>query len=363
MVISLKLAQWPSADQEAWAQACRPKQGLRRGGAAAPLAAVTRKDLERRYGYFLTYLNERRALDRSATAAAQITPEAVQDYLAYVERVWSSTTVAQTLFKLVRMGKLLAPDRDWAWLTEIACDRDLVAYPKPRFDRIVTSERLVEAGLGLIRAARQNPRLRRHWRAIMIRNGLMVALLAVAPIRLKNFVDLTLGTSFKRIGDRWWFVLGRRGTKSRAPDERPVPGYLNRAIATYLTYARPILLGQREFVIGEEDVNGAARDVLTGSLWVGETGVALGYSRVERAIMAATRKIIGRTISPHDFRRNGATTARFRAGNEPHLASGLLHHRDRNVTENYNLASSFEAAQRFAELVDELRREKAPAPA
>jgi hypothetical protein len=39
-------------------------------------------------------------------------------------------------------------------------------------------------------------------------------------------------------------------------------------------------------------------------------------------------------------------TARFHAGNEPHLASGLLQHRHNDVTENYNLASSFEAAQR-----------------
>ena len=220
--------------------------------------------------------------------------------------------------------------------------------PKPRFDRIVTSERLVEAGLGLIRSARENPRLRTYRRATLIRNGLMVALLALAPIRLKNFVGLTLGTSFKRIGDRWWIVLGRHETKSGAADERPVPSYLNQAIAIYLTLARPILLGRREFVIGEEDDTGSARDVLTGGLWIGEGGKPLGYSAVERAIMETTRQTIGRTLSPHDFRRSGATTARFRAGNEPHLASGLLHHRDRNVTENYNLASSFEAAQRFA---------------
>jgi hypothetical protein len=68
--------------------------------------------------------------------------------------------------------------------------------------------------------------------------------------------------------------------------------------------------------------------------------------------MSATCRAFGRAISPHDFRRNAATTARFRAGHEPHLASGLLHHHDRNVTENYNLASSFEAAQRFANIVE-----------
>ena len=182
----------------------------------------------------------------------------------------------------------------------------------------------------------------------MIRNGLMVALLALAPIRLKNFAGLTLGTSFKRIGDRWWIVLGRHETKSGAADERPVPRYLNQAIAIYLT-----LLG-RSFSAAESS-SSARRTTpdrrLTSSpaaLWIGEGGKPLGYSAVERAIMETTRQTIGRTLSPHDFRRTGATTARFHAGSEPDLASGLLHHRDRNVTENYNLASSFEAAQRFA---------------
>ena len=352
MVISLKLADWPLADQQALANACRPKQGLKRGGAAAPLAPITRKDLERRYGYFLTYLDERGELDRSAEAAAQITPEAVEGYLAHVEPLWSPVTIAQTLFKLTRMGTLLAPDRDWSWLREIACDRDLVAHPKPRVDRIVTSERLVEAGLGLMRSARENPRLRTYRRATLIRNGLMMALLALAPIRLKNFVGLTLGTSFRRIGDRWWIVHDRRETKSGAADERPVPRYLNQAIAIYLTLARPILLGRREFIIGEEDKSGEARNDLAGGLWIGAGGETLGYSAVERVIMETTRRALGRAISPHDFRRNAATTARFRAGHEPHLASGLLHHRDRDVTENYNLASSFQAAQRFADIVE-----------
>jgi integrase len=170
--------------------------------------------------------------------------------------------------------------------------------------------------------------------------------------RLKNFVGLTLGSSFTRIGDRWWIVLGRDETKSGAPDERPVPRHLNEAIATYLTYARPVLLGETEFIIGEEDESGSTRDQLEGPLSVGERGKPFGYSAVERAMMQTTRQTIGRPLSPHDFRRSAATTARFHAGSEPHLASGVLHHRDQAITENYNLASSLEAAQRFADMVE-----------
>ena len=38
----------------------------------------------------------------------------------------------------------------------------------------------------------------------MMRDGVMVAMLAHHPIRLKNFAALELGKSFVRIRDDWW---------------------------------------------------------------------------------------------------------------------------------------------------------------
>ena len=58
----------------------------------------------------------------------------------------------------------------------------------------------------------------------------MIALLALCPIRLKNFVALDLQASFRRIGSRWWIVLDRKHTKSGRPDERRVPRDLDAAI-------------------------------------------------------------------------------------------------------------------------------------
>lgn len=353
MLRSLPLERWPAADAAVWSEACRPGQRLRRGGSAAHLKPITRRDLGRRYGYFLSYLDEAGTLRMDVPAGEQITTKAVDGYLARVEPIWTSVTVANTTCKLVRMAGLLAPDADWGWLRDLANDLDLVAYPKPRFDRIVTSERLSQVGLETMRTAHGNVRLRTYKRATLIRDGLMVALLAHAPIRLKNFADLTLGTSFRRVGDRWWIVLPGRDTKASRADERPVPRHLNRAVAVYLTYARPTLLGRREFVI-DDDADGGLSGLLSGPLWVGAYGGALGYSGVERAIMTATRRTLGRAISAHDFRRNGAVTARLLAGKEPYLAGALLQHRSENVTESYNLASSLDAGDRFADLIGAL---------
>lgn len=355
MLRSLPLAHWPAADASAWLDSCRPGQRLQRGGPAAHLKPITRSDLERRYGYFLTYLVEQGELDSDASPGQQITPYTVDGYLGHVGKIWRSVTIAQTILKLVRMAGLLAPAANWGWLRELANDLELVARPKPRFDRIVSSGRLAQVGFEAIELAHGDVHLMTCRRAKRVRDGLMVALLAHAPIRLKNFANLILGESFRRVGDRWWIVLPGRDTKTSRPDERPLPKHLNPAVAMYLTCARPVLLGREDFVI--DDVTQAGQSgLLSGPLWLATGSKPLGYSGVERAIMDTTRYTLGRAISPHDFRRNGATTARLQAGTEPHLASGLLQHRAEEVTENYNLASSLEASDRFAELVSAVER-------
>src|SRR5919112_985145 len=106
-----------------------------------------------------------------------------------------------------------------------------------------------------------------------MRNGLMVALMALHPIRLKNFTDLELGTSLARIEDHWWIVLGAAETKAGRPDERQLDPALTQALALYLTWARPVLLKVKDVVIGAEPNEplrtGAARveDLLSGPLW------------------------------------------------------------------------------------------------
>jgi hypothetical protein len=72
---------------------------------------------------------------------------------------------------------LIAPDADFAWLTEIEKDIALVMVPRPKADRIVLTERLVEAGLALIREAEMFGKTA-HTRAIGVRNGLLIELVS-----------------------------------------------------------------------------------------------------------------------------------------------------------------------------------------
>jgi hypothetical protein len=63
-------------------------------------------------------------------------------------------------------------------------------------------------------------------RARGVLNGLMVALLAHRPIRIKNFATLE---------DNWWIALPACSTKTKRLDERRVPEILNGALDLYWT--------------------------------------------------------------------------------------------------------------------------------
>jgi hypothetical protein len=241
-------------------------------------------------------------------------------------------------------------------LREIEKDLALVAYPRDRFERIITIEALVEAGLTLVKEAERAVHRRRVWRATQLRNGLMIALLALNPIRSKNFASLTLSRSFRRQDDGWQICLEARETKTLRADGRQVDTILNTAIALYLTQSRPILLGCGEFTVGATP-DGPSDPFLSGALWIGERGEPLTQGAVEFAIAQTTELVLSVRLSPHDFRRCAATTAAYHASGMPHLASSLLQHRDRRVTEeHYNRATSMQAGVRFGRLAAELRK-------
>src|SRR5262245_32538387 len=110
---SLPRDQWPELDRSAWASACRPAERLRRGGAASHMKDITRRDLVRRYGYFLDHVERMEGINRNAKAASYVTPDRVDRYLAELQARVGSVTVYGSIYKLRRMAELVAPDQDF----------------------------------------------------------------------------------------------------------------------------------------------------------------------------------------------------------------------------------------------------------
>jgi len=341
VVRSLPFDQWPEADRTAWAAACRPADRLKRGGSSSH--EVTRHDLVRRYGYFLDHLQRTGRLQSDAAAVALVTPDRVESYRAELEARLSSVAVYGSICKLRRMAQLLAPSSDFSWLTEIEKDLALVMEPKSKLDRAVYADVLVEAGMTLmaeVDAAADRPALDR---ARQFRNGLMVALLAVHPLRLKNFAALEIGRSFVRIKDRWWIVLTASETKEKRPDERPVVDHLAPWIDRYLGIHRPVL---------------AQTDKPPASLWLSsKDGAPLAYGAVGRIITQTSLTTVGVAVTPHLFRTSAASTCAAYAGDQPYLGAAVLHHRDPAVTnEHYNRACTMSATARYGDLIKAFRR-------
>jgi integrase len=329
---------WSSADRAAWTAACQPSQRLKRRGAGAHLKEVTLADLKRRYGYFLDFLDRSGLLDRSAAAAGQVNPENVGKYIAELnERVGSVTTYG-SIYKLRRASQLLDPRGDFGWLIELEKDLALVMRPRSKADRLVLAEVLVEAGLILMMEAEGSTSLSPLGKARQFRDGLMVAMLALHPIRLKNFASLEIGRNLANIGGCWWIALSAAETKERRPDERRIDHAIAPALSKYLIQYRLVL---------------ARESSQSSALWLSSNdGRPMTYSAVADVIERTTCKAIGVGISPHLFRTAAASSAAVHADSNPYLGSAVLHHRDQRVTEeHYNRASSLSAANDYGRLV------------
>jgi hypothetical protein len=158
---SLPIEFWPEADRKAWMSACRPSQRLKRGGAGSHLKLITLSDLERRYGYFLDFINRRGLLDPNKAAGGHVTPENVDTYLEELTVRVGSVTVQGSICKLRRACELVDPTCDMSWLADIEKDLALVMRPRSKADRWVLTEVLVEAGLTLIAEAENSRRMAR----------------------------------------------------------------------------------------------------------------------------------------------------------------------------------------------------------
>src|SRR5262245_54397444 len=341
---SLPVSEWPDADRRAWEAACRPGCRLTPGGTANYLAQVSRVEFARRYGAFLGFLQRNGRLERQAAAAAQVTLPNVEAYITMLTARVRSVTVYNCIHMLRRAAELLAPTADFSWLAEIEKGLALVMEPRSKFDRLVLTGRLVEAGMTLVVEAERFARYDRA-RVRSVRNGFLVALLALCPIRLKNFADLEIGHTFKEIDGSWWIALPRHLTKSRRPDERRVPALLNRFVDLYLSQSRPLLLKSSP---------------PTNALWISSTtGRRLTTKNLGTLISKITLETIGVDVSPHLFRTAAASTAAAYGGNTPHLASAVLNHTDPRVTEeHYNRATSIGAGRIYAEIISSFRHDQ-----
>ena len=360
----LPVEDWPALDRALWEKSIEPKGLFESGGAGAEWSRHSRRKTGGGYGYFLSWLQTKGACDPDAGPADRVTRDRLAAYVAELRPKRAPYTVLCRVQELYDAMRAMAPEGDWEWLAQVY--RALRAQVRPTRDKLSRLRpigELVALGERMMDEAQSAPGWSARRRAVLYRDGLIIAVLTYRPVRLKNFASMRLGRHLTKVGGCWHIQFLAEETKSHVPYEAAFPSALVARLERYLDVHRPVLLrgecvgGATKGARVPDPTAKAPIDPGFDALWVSEIGTRLVPEALQRRVFDHTRQEFGRGISPHFFRDAAATS--IAVDNPRHVgdASLVLGHAGHRMTEkHYNHARSLEASRRQAETLERLRR-------
>ena len=191
--------QWPQRDQLCWQAALQPGNLLEPGGCRAEHSRFSNREMEKGYGRWLAWLDARGLLDGQVVPGDRITPDRVRTYVVDLEAENASGTVIARMIELEVMAAIMDPGRDWTWIYRGArLIRARHKPARPKRHRLLDIGRLLRLGLELMATADNETTSLRRFKTY--RDGLMIALLACRPLRLRNLTGLALNRTLARRG-------------------------------------------------------------------------------------------------------------------------------------------------------------------
>jgi integrase len=344
----LPIAEWPDIDRSLWFQEhAEIDPFAERGGSRARCRPITNSNVARGYGRWLTFLLTEGGELAAGSPADRINRGAVLRYVAYLERLGNQdSTILSRLQELREAAKVMNPDRDWSFIGRLASKvRQRGRLLSPRNRLLIDTAQLVDLGLKLIGEAEALRVSRRS--AILYRDGLMIALLAVRPLRRGNIAELSLEDHLVRTGAGWAIMFSAASTKTHAHLDYEWPEILEEPLARYLSVFRPLLVGRA----------GRWNRSVGQRLWVSADGSPMTEMAVYDRVREHTRRAFGEPINPHRFRHIAATMLAVHFPTRVHEAGPLLGHRDPRTSDaHYNQARTLEAHRTFTNHLKTLRK-------
>ena len=339
---SLPFTEWPLSDQKLWHSAVAEGDILDGAGPGAHWRQATKDNTRKAYGYWLYWLTTNGALDDSDEPMGRVTSERIGAYIKVLEGTVASSTIFTYVLDLLRFAKAVAPDQNWTWLTNIKNRLWARAMPtRDKASKIRSSDDLFRLGLDLLASAdglrcRYNPQAS----ATGFRDGLIIALLAARPVRLRNLASIEIGRQLVRVDDTYWLRFGAEETKTRKHIEVPLPLVLTPHIDRYRAVHRPALLGGS----------------ISNRLWISRSGTPLSHSVIRYHIKNRTREAFGEPISPHLFRDCAATSVAIEDPDHVRIAANILGHHSLGTTQKYyDQSQMLEAARTYQSEISGLR--------
>ena len=339
---------WPTLDRDLWQRSLvKPTGPFDEDGARAHLRPATNRAVAKGYGRWLQALSRWGELDAIEPPSQRIALPRVRRYVEDLQTAGNhASTIAVRLEELRAVAKVMDPNADWDWLKPPAAR--LRAASTPVHDK---RERLVAAGdlhgLGLTLMETAAARSKPGQRLVNYRDGLMIAFLALQPLRLKNLVGVVIGQTLVKAGSSWMVVIPGDQTKTHAPIEVTWPESLVAALEHYLTAIRPTLAARRRTSLTEAGDH----------LWISAEGRPLSEKRIHHAIELRTADAFGKTVNPHLFRDIAATTLAIEDPLHVRAAAPILGHAALGTTErHYQQATALQAQRALTGVVAGIRR-------
>ena len=139
---------------------------------------------------------EHAAVGEARLIGARITPERVRGYVERLQDIGNSTaTILARLQELGEVARVMNPDRPWSFIRQLASRVRAHHRPARSKHHLRPSDELVTLGFSLIERAAQASTLEA---ALLTRDGLLIALLALVPLRRRNLADLRIDETLIR---------------------------------------------------------------------------------------------------------------------------------------------------------------------
>ncbi|MFC7477973.1 hypothetical protein ACFQS7_26740 [Dankookia sp. GCM10030260] len=302
---------WPEPDRQALAAAMRARRG--RFSARGFVARLKVPSLEKAfegYGRYLGFLLYHGWLDPNALPLARVSEERAAAYFDELVALGNADyTIVGRFQELQTTLRILVPGAQVDWLSRPGGIplRHRLAMEKRHF-QVHHSATLYAWGREMMERALTLPGPCR--RRVMLRDGLLIALLAASGPRLGSVKLMQLGQHIRFDGEEWWMSLDVPDIKTDEPHRVPLPASLTPWLARYVEVER------RELLDGQ--VNDA--------MWVNWGGAALGEAGIEKRIRWWSAKRFGaeHAFGVHRFRHCIGTTAPLMAPDTPGIGATVL---------------------------------------
>ena len=344
---------WPANDREIWVQGCAGvwPEGL--DNPAAGWSPRTVKKNQDGYGYYLSWLCRNGMLYEDEDVSDRMTPTRLAHYIASLKADLAPASVGTMVAALAAAVRALAPTTDWSWLSRRAGRLKLKA--KPTRDKRQAIRHTIDVyryGKHLMETAD----IPKHPVASAQRYqaGLIIALLAARPLRIRNFQALTISESLRWDGERYWLTFSSGETKMRMAIDEPIPDDLRPYLEAFLRNWRPILLRQAKRHGGTQTHR---------RLWVDIHGAPMKENTLRSLIERYTKKGFGTAIWPHLFRDCLLTSLAVDEPDLMRISATLLGHASTSAGEkHYNQARMVDASRRYGDTISAIRTRILSAP-